>query len=117
MSTIRWLKRLCRYAAVAAPLVAVAGCAVERVAPSRLAMVQAAPDPEAARRVSCGCCRLRRVPHRWRAGSGAVCRRWQSTDAVRGLLRSISKSGDRLAREALFVAAHSLPRRSRTLSV
>jgi mono/diheme cytochrome c family protein len=50
MKSTRWLKRLCCYAAVAASLVAVAACAVERVAPSRPAAVRTALDPEAVRR-------------------------------------------------------------------
>ena len=50
MKSTRWLNRLCCYAAVAAPRVAVAACAVERVVPSRPVAVRTAPDPEAVRR-------------------------------------------------------------------
>ena len=49
MKSTRWLNRLCCYAAVAAPRVAVAACAVERV-PSLPVAVRTTPDPEAVRR-------------------------------------------------------------------
>src|SRR3954454_13769573 len=50
MPSIMWLKRFSRYAAFAVPLIAVSGCAVERVPPHGPVAFQSAPDPAAVRR-------------------------------------------------------------------
>lgn len=69
MTTMPWLKRLCRYAALAAPLTTIVGCETGNPPPLRPAAIRSAPDPDAVRRgaylavaANCAACHTAATP-------------------------------------------------------